>query len=64
MDEPQQRYVLAGRERVNIKKVRTSCKGRKCKFPHCKQTLNIYNHEIYCHLHLRQFGLISKKLSP
>ncbi|MBU1125155.1 MAG: hypothetical protein KKC84_03940 [Candidatus Omnitrophica bacterium] len=36
-----------------MKKVKTSHKGRKCKFPHCKQILSIYNHEAYCHVHLR-----------
>jgi hypothetical protein len=35
-----------------IKKVKTSSKGRKCKFPHCKHTLSIYNHEDYCHIHI------------
>ena len=35
-----------------MKKVKVSHKGRKCKFPLCKQILSIYNHEIYCHVHL------------
>jgi len=35
-----------------MKKIRTSNKGRKCKFLHCKQILSIYNHEEYCHVHL------------
>ncbi|MDP3042730.1 MAG: hypothetical protein Q8N62_08440 [Candidatus Omnitrophota bacterium] len=35
-----------------IKKVKTSLKGRKCKFSHCKHVLSIYNHELYCHVHL------------
>ncbi|MDD2688950.1 MAG: hypothetical protein PHT41_02200 [Candidatus Omnitrophica bacterium] len=35
-----------------MKKVRTSCKGRRCKFPRCKHILSIYNHEAYCHVHL------------
>lgn len=33
------------------KMLRTSPEGRKCLFPHCTQTLSIYNHEAYCHLH-------------
>ncbi|MGD0336547.1 MAG: hypothetical protein ABSB18_05540 [Candidatus Omnitrophota bacterium] len=37
-----------------MKKVKTSPKGRKCKFPHCKHILSIYNHEIFCHAHLGQ----------
>ena len=35
-----------------IKKVKTSLKGRKCKYLHCKHILSIYNHEDYCHIHL------------
>jgi hypothetical protein len=37
-----------------MKKVKTSLKGRKCNFPHCKHMLSIYNHETYCHVHLSQ----------
>jgi hypothetical protein len=37
-----------------MKIVKTSLKGRKCRFPHCKQILSIYNHEAYCHIHLGQ----------
>lgn len=37
-----------------MKKVRTSYKGRICKFLHCKHILSIYNHEAYCHVHLGQ----------
>lgn len=33
-------------------KVKTSHKGRKCRYPHCKHILSIYNHEAYCHVHL------------
>lgn len=32
--------------------IKTSPKHRKCKYPLCKQILNIYNHEAYCHVHL------------
>lgn len=39
-----------------MKKIRTSHKGRICKFPHCKRILSIYNHEVYCHIHLSLVG--------
>ncbi|MFH1458083.1 MAG: hypothetical protein ABIG31_02815 [Candidatus Omnitrophota bacterium] len=39
-----------------MKKVRTSYKGRKCKFRGCKHILSIYNHEAYCHVHLGQMA--------
>ena len=45
----------------NIKKVKTSLKGRKCKFLHCKHILSIYNHESYCHVHL---GLLAYDDKP
>jgi hypothetical protein len=32
--------------------LKTSPSGRKCLFPNCTQTLSIYNHESYCHVHL------------
>ncbi|MDD5565639.1 MAG: hypothetical protein PHG31_01940 [Candidatus Omnitrophica bacterium] len=35
-----------------MKKVKTSLKGRTCKYPHCKQVLSVYNHEEYCNIHL------------
>ncbi|MFA5117019.1 MAG: hypothetical protein WC486_07065 [Candidatus Omnitrophota bacterium] len=44
-----------------MKKIRTSLKGRKCKFPHCKHILSIYNHEAYCHVHLGQVDAKYKK---
>ncbi|MCX5710226.1 MAG: hypothetical protein NT088_05860 [Candidatus Omnitrophica bacterium] len=44
-----------------MKKVRTSLKGRKCRFPHCKHILSIYNHESYCHVHLGQVTPEDKK---
>lgn len=37
-----------------VKLLKTSPEGRKCLFPHCTQTLSIYNHEVYCHLHREQ----------
>jgi hypothetical protein len=33
------------------KKLKTSADNRKCIFPKCTQTLSIYNHEAYCHIH-------------
>ncbi len=44
----------------DMKKTRTSHKGRVCKFPRCKNLLSIYNHEIYCHIHLRRIGGVGK----
>ncbi|MDD5196740.1 MAG: hypothetical protein WC937_05185 [Candidatus Omnitrophota bacterium] len=44
-----------------MKKIRTSLKGRKCKFPHCKHILSIYNHEDYCHVHLGQVDAEHRK---
>ncbi|MBI5144781.1 MAG: hypothetical protein HZA27_01185 [Candidatus Omnitrophica bacterium] len=41
-----------------MQKVKTSHKGRQCKFPHCKHILSIYNHEAYCHIHL---GAVDKR---
>ena len=35
-----------------MKKVKTSDKGRKCRFPRCGHLLSIYNHDAYCHIHL------------
>ncbi len=35
-----------------MKKVNTSLKGRVCKYRRCKNILSIYNHELYCHVHL------------
>jgi len=37
-----------------MNKVKTSYKGRKCRYPHCTHILSIYNHEDYCHIHLGQ----------
>lgn len=34
-----------------LKKVVAFKKGRKCKYPGCKQVLSIYNYGTYCHLH-------------
>jgi hypothetical protein len=31
--------------------LKTSIEGRKCVYPLCKQTLSIYNHGTYCHIH-------------
>lgn len=39
------------RKGINIKKITTYKKGRKCKHPRCKHILSIYNTEIYCHVH-------------
>jgi len=34
-----------------MQKAKTSEKGRKCRYPHCKNILSIYNHEDFCHIH-------------
>jgi hypothetical protein len=44
-----------------MKKIKTSHKGRICKFPHCKHILSIYNHETYCHIHLSLVGTEHKQ---
>ncbi|MHB8154638.1 MAG: hypothetical protein ACYDFR_01100 [Candidatus Omnitrophota bacterium] len=55
-------YLSVGQlGRCKIKKVKTSLKGRKCKFLHCKHVLSIYNHELYCHVHL---GLLAYDDKP
>jgi hypothetical protein len=38
------------------KKLKTSTNDRKCIFPGCTQTLSIYNHEEYCHVHRDQMA--------
>ncbi len=37
---------------MTAKKINTSHKGRRCKYPNCKRVLSIYNHEPHCHVHL------------
>ena len=37
---------------MTAKKILTSHKGRKCKYPDCRRLLSIYNHSPYCHVHL------------
>jgi hypothetical protein len=34
-----------------VKVLKTSAEGRKCQYHNCTQTLSIYNHETYCHIH-------------
>ncbi|MBN1913691.1 MAG: hypothetical protein JW788_04755 [Candidatus Omnitrophica bacterium] len=43
-----------------MKKTKTSHKGRRCRFPRCNNILSIYNHEAYCHVHLRQMDRSKK----
>jgi len=43
-----------------IKKIKSSAKGRKCRYPRCGHILSIYNHEEYCHVHLSQLPLDHK----
>ena len=42
------------------KSLKTSAEGRKCMFQNCTQTLSIYNHEAYCHLHRDQMAEAKK----
>jgi len=35
-----------------MKKIKTSGRGRKCRYPRCEHILSIYNHDEYCHIHL------------
>ena len=34
-----------------MKKVKTSHRGRTCKYPCCRHILSIYNHSTLCYLH-------------
>jgi len=36
---------------IMAKILKTSAENRKCQFPNCENTLSIYNHETYCHIH-------------
>lgn len=36
------------------KQIPLSHKGRVCKVRECKRVLSVYNHEVYCHIHLQQ----------
>ena len=44
-----------------MKKVKTSAKGRVCRCRNCHNILSIYNHELYCHVHL---GLLAYDDKP
>ncbi|MGB2629637.1 MAG: hypothetical protein WBD24_06250 [Candidatus Omnitrophota bacterium] len=33
--------------------IKTSPEHRKCKYPLCNNILSIYNHEVYCNVHLK-----------
>ncbi|MHC4858287.1 MAG: hypothetical protein ACYTBY_11070 [Planctomycetota bacterium] len=45
------------------KALKTSAEGRICKMPSCHQLLSIYNHELYCRVHLRK-ALAEEKKKP
>ncbi len=34
-----------------MKKIKVARMGRKCKHPHCKITLSVYNHDCFCYMH-------------
>jgi|GEM_PF-833213 len=38
------------------KTAKTSAEGRRCKYPHCRRLLSIYNHQDYCHIHLEKIS--------
>jgi len=38
------------------KVLKTSAEGRVCQFPQCKRLLSIYNHEVFCRVHLEQMA--------
>lgn len=42
------------------KLLKVSIEGRKCSHPYCKQTLSIYNHGTYCHIHQNQAPQVEK----
>jgi hypothetical protein len=46
-------HSLVNRQKgVKMTKIlKTSASGRKCAYPGCENTLSIYNHEDYCHIH-------------
>ena len=43
--------------------LKTSAIDRKCSFPGCTKTLSIYNHEIYCHIHLEKMAQKEKQIA-
>ena len=46
------------------KKLKTSADNRECALLDCKQTLSIYNHEIYCHVHRDRMAENQKLNTP
>lgn len=36
------------------RKILTSHRGRKCRYPKCRRELSIYNHNTHCHVHLNK----------
>jgi len=45
-------------------KLKTSPKGRRCKFPKCDCLLSIYNHSDYCHIHQEQESWKQARKAP
>ncbi len=41
------------------KKIATSYKGRRCKYEACVRVLSIYNHNVYCNIHVNKMSLES-----
>jgi hypothetical protein len=47
-----------------VKVLKTSAEGRKCQYQNCTQTLSIYNHEAYCHIHQNQISEEQRLKNP
>lgn len=43
------------------KTLKTSADDRRCKFPGCDRLLSIYNHQLYCRVHLEQIPAEKKQ---
>lgn len=39
------------------KTLKTSAENRKCQYPACENILSIYNHQLYCHVHLNNLPI-------
>jgi hypothetical protein len=46
------------------KMLKTSADNRKCMYPNCRQTLSIYNHDNYCHVHRNEMPEEHREYKP
>jgi hypothetical protein len=46
------------------RKLKTSRKGRRCKFPDCGRILSIYNDRAYCRIHWNQMSFKRARKLP